>query len=146
MSQLESICVFLIIITMLLGIILGISFRKKRNTVVGIIFFSVIIIGTSILVLYLDQKSDLNKTIKAMIQSHGGVVISVNKVEGIDTPFGNEVLAYNSVYEVKYRIEGKYYTAWYRSTDLLATNMEENIDDRGRHAAPFYREAWIFNE
>jgi hypothetical protein len=76
-----------------------------------------------------------------MIDSRNGVIISVNKIEDKQTPFSIEVEAYNSVYEIQYRIGNDFYTAWYRSVDVV-TNMEESITGR----AKFYKEKWIFNE
>ena len=146
MSQFEAICTFMLFFTIMLGIGLGINFHKNKKVFIGVIISSITIIIVLILLLFFDQKATLQGTIKDMIHIRNGIVISIAKVEGSRTPFGNEVEQYNSVYEIQYRIENKFYTAWYRSVDILVTNVEEDLTSRGRSSARFYKEAWIFNE
>jgi hypothetical protein len=142
MSPLEAICLFILLFSLLSGIALSINFRNNKKIVVRICTITIAICFlTSILIIF-NKEETRKQTIQDMIHSRNGVILSANKIEGnYQTPFGIEIEAYNSVYEIQYRIGNKFYTAWYRSVDLV-TNMEDSLTGKGK----FYKEKWIFVE
>ncbi|MFC4306470.1 hypothetical protein [Cohnella boryungensis] len=142
MYQVQSICLFLFMFILLLGIGLALNFNKNRKAFFIICSSTVLISFILALVVTLNIKVTKKDIIKKTINARHGTIISIIQAdEKQQTPFGEEIKEYNTVYQIQYRIEGKYYTAWFRSVDL-ATNMEESLNGKGQ----FYKEKWIFNE
>lgn len=141
--MLTGLFVFLFIITMLSGLVAALYYRNDKQKVIGIIVLTVFICFVLTIPLFIGMKNTQKNTMKEVISSRNGVIISITKNESNNTPFEDKVERYNSIYEIKYQVGDEILTAWYRSVDIPVTNIEEDLTStKGR----FYKEEWIFNE
>ncbi|MFC5985379.1 hypothetical protein ACFPXP_02825 [Marinicrinis lubricantis] len=115
-----------------------ISQKQKRIILIIAFIFSIcvvitVIIGKSILK---DKHVD---EIEKVIASRGGIVVNVDVVNGMDSPFINEYSKNNNIYKITYRISNNTYIAWYRGSNVI-NNIHEQNPGRGGG----YPEKWIF--